>query len=69
MIKEKKNKIEKVIDMLRLANGLNYPIKYKDIKKIKLVNEKDLTELEKKHCERLKKSFLSSLSILVVHFK
>ena len=59
MLKENKNKIEKVIDMLRLANGLNYRIKYKDIKKTKLVNEKDLTELEKKHCEIFKKSFLN----------
>ena len=59
MLKENKNKIEKVIDMLRLANGLNYRIKYKDMKKTKLVNEKDLTESEKNHCEIFKKHFLN----------
>ena len=59
MLKENKNKIEKVIDMLRLANGLNYRIKYKGMKKTKLVNENDLTELEKKYCENFKKSFLN----------
>ena len=59
MFKEKKNKIEKIINVLFLNNGLNYSIKYKDIKIPKLVNEKDLTELEKKHCEIFKKSLLN----------
>ena len=59
MLKENKNKIEKIIDILYLQDGLNYHIKYKDIKRPKLVNEKDLTEIERKYCENFKKSFLN----------
>ena len=59
MLKEKKNKIEKIIDVVFLQDGLNYHIKYKDIKRPKLVNEKNLTESEKKYCEIFMKTFLN----------
>ena len=51
MSKDKNNNIEEIITKITLNDKINYLIKYKDEKYHKLVEEDNLSTLEKKYCE------------------
>ena len=51
MSKGKNNNIEEIITKITLNDKINYLIKYKDEKYHKLVEEDNLSTLEKKYCE------------------